>query len=188
MQTYHTRPMPGGWSKQHDIRKLVDSKAAFDFEIPLTELPGVPETLRGEPEPARVHARFERSQGWNVVDLKVAARVGLICQRCLRPLEWHVDAHSRIALLQSQEEAQDVPEDLEVFMAENGYTSVAALAGEELMLALPSVPLHGEAERCESDAAGVERVSAPVATPEAGATTRPFADLAALLKHGKDED
>jgi hypothetical protein len=40
--TYHTRPMPEGWSKPRDLAKLAERHALFEFEIPLGDLPGIP--------------------------------------------------------------------------------------------------------------------------------------------------
>ncbi|MFT3905707.1 MAG: YceD family protein [Steroidobacteraceae bacterium] len=171
--------------KQHDVRKLADTRARFEFDIPLADLPGLPDDLRAA-DAVQVHAQFGREQGWNVVDLQLSTCLQLTCQRCLQPLQWPVDARSRVALVESQEAANAVPEDLEVFLAEEGRCSLAALAGEELLLALPAVALHAEGQRCEAVAEESETVAADEdAAPEEG-TTRPFADLAALLKRGKE--
>ena len=66
-----------------------------------------------------------------------------------------------------------------------------ALVAEELLLALPIVPLHEDQRQCEQLAAGdaATPVAAAPDEPHAPAsteqtTTRPFADLRALLERG----
>jgi uncharacterized metal-binding protein YceD (DUF177 family) len=57
--------------------------------------------------------------------------------------------------------------------------SVAALAAEELLLALPIVPLHQGA-----DCGQAKDVQASAPTVQEQVTTRPFAQLRALLEQG----
>jgi uncharacterized metal-binding protein YceD (DUF177 family) len=63
------------------------------------------------------------------------------------------------------------------------------LAAEELLLALPVVPLHADSSACEAaagralEARSVAAASSPQSAGEQ-ATARPFADLRALLDGG----
>jgi uncharacterized protein len=173
-ENYHTRPMPGGWLKQQDVARLADAQAEFDALVPLAEL-SVPAEVTATPEPLHAQVRFGREQSLPVASVSVRGSVGLICQRCLQPMTQQVDASARLALIEREEEAVDVPEDLEIFLAPEGRVSVAALVSEELLLALPLAPRHGEDEDCEVGAV-VEEAS------EATETQRPFADLRELLK------
>jgi uncharacterized metal-binding protein YceD (DUF177 family) len=82
--------------------------------------------------------------------------------------------------------AARAPEELETFLAPDGHGSLAALAAEELLLALPIVPRHAEGE-CRLAADEVEGVQlAPPGTAAEGETQRPFADLRAMFERGKN--
>jgi uncharacterized protein len=172
--------MPGGWSRPREVRQLADSRAGFEFDIPVAELPGISAELSAA---APLHARLEfgREQGLSVARVALRATLGLTCQRCLQPLAFELDTDSQVALVASEAEAGTVPEAWETFLAADGMLRIPELVTEEVLLALPIVPLHAAAD-C---GASVPRVLEPAATGvEAPATTRPFADLKALLERG----
>lgn len=173
--------MPEGWSKSRDLAKLADTRAHFDLGIPLGDLPGVPAGYASADGPVRAWLQFGREQGLSIVQVRVAATLRGVCQRCLAELRLDVRADSRLAIVGSETQAERVPEELETFMAEEGHSSLAALVAEELLLALPLVPRHAPDEGCLAASVAQE-------PPEAGAaqeTQRPFADLKALLERGR---
>jgi len=165
--------MPGGWLKQQDVARLADAQAEFDARIPLGEL-SVPAEVSATPEPLHAQVRFGREQLLPVAIVTVRGSVGLVCQRCLQPMVQVVDTSARLALIEREDEAMDVPEDLEIFLAPEGRVSIAALVSEELLLALPLAPRHDDAQ-CGSSRAAED-------LPEVSDTQRPFADLRELLK------
>jgi uncharacterized protein len=171
--------MPGGWSRPRDVRQLADSRAEFEFDIPVAELPGIAADL---PAAASVHARlqFGREQGQHVARVALRGKLKLTCQRCMQPLAIELDADSHVVLAASEAEAEAVPEGWETYLAADGMLSIPALVAEEVLLALPIVPLHAAVD-CGAAQPGA---TAPVAAPEALAMTRPFADLKALLERG----
>jgi uncharacterized protein len=181
MPTYHTRPMPEGWSKPRELAKLADKRAQFAFEIPVGELPGIPEEFSLADGPAQVALQFGRERGLAVAHVRLHAVLTPQCQRCLSPMRLPVAADSRLALVESEAQAAAVPEEFETFLAADGHCTLAALAAEELLLALPIVPRHGPEERCMG--AGDAAVAEPAVPGEP--TQRPFADLRALL--GRDK-
>lgn len=170
--------MPGGWPKSRDVRQLTESRARFEFDIPVAELPGVSSELSAA-APLHVRLDFGREQGVGVVQVAVRGSLGATCQRCMRPLALQLDTDSRVALVTSEAEAAALPEAWETFLAADGVLDFPALIAEEVLLALPIVPLH-DAGACSA---------APPPPPggnaqEPAATTRPFADLKALLEGG----
>jgi uncharacterized metal-binding protein YceD (DUF177 family) len=109
------------------------------------------------------------------------------------PLE--VEAVSPVVLVESEREAEEAPAGLETFLAPDGRLSLEALVAEELLLAVPIVPLHDGGGTCgsmlgPSPAAAAARAAgaAPAAAAEGSATARPFADLRALLERGGKAD
>ena len=175
-----------GWTKARDLAKLAELKARFEYEIPLGDLPGIPEEFALSDEPVRVAFQFGRERALGVVEVKLQAVLRPICQRCLSALRLEISSGSRVVLVEDEAAAEAVPEPFETFLAPDGHGSLAALAAEELLLSLPLVPRHGPGERCV--AAGVGRDDGAVAAGEAPTqrpeTQRPFADLRALLERG----
>jgi uncharacterized protein len=178
--------MPGGASKLRDVRKLADTRSTLDLDIPVAELPGLPEELLSGDGYVHAQLQFGREQGYMVAQVALSGQLQLICQRCMAPMPLRIDSSSPVLLLESEAEAQGAPAEWETYLAAEGRLSPAALAAEELLLALPIVPLHVDALACaaHSAAQAVLRADAAAAAalPTGEATTRPFADLRALLE------
>jgi uncharacterized protein len=173
--------MPGGASKLRDVRKLSDARAILELEILLADLPGLPVELILTGGPLHVQVHFGHEQGFMVAEVALRGELVLACQRCMGPMQWHVDVKSTVLLIESEAEADGAPAEWETHLAADGRLSLAGLAAEELLLALPIVPLHADGGQCD------ETVAAKVAQPaaaEPGTTARPFADLRALLEQG----
>lgn len=183
--TYHTRPMPGGWSKPRELAKLADTRAEFEFAIPVGELPGIPAELSVADEPVRVVLRFARERGTAVANVEVHASLKPLCQRCLAPMKIEVASSSHLAVIEHESAADTVPGEMETFLAPDGRCDLAALAAEELLLALPIVPRHAPGEGCEAGAEAAVKLDAADAPAAERDTQRPFADLRALLERGK---
>lgn len=102
--------------------------------------------------------------------LAVSGSLRLVCQRCLKPLEFALASESSLLLLKPGaeplgDEEDDVPDAVEASETQD----VLVLVEDEAMLALPIAPRH---EHCESpEAAGKNQEPSP------------FAVLAQLKKH-----
>jgi uncharacterized protein len=186
--TYHTRPMPNGWSKPRDLAKLAEMRARFEFEIPLGDLPGIPAEFSLADGPVRVWLQFARERGVPVADVKVQAVLRPQCQRCMNEMRLAVASESHVAVVDSEAQAANVAEEMETFLAADGHGTLAALAAEELLLSLPLVPRHAAGEPCLEAVKGAVKVlpASPGATAASEETQRPFADLRALLDKGRN--
>jgi uncharacterized protein len=175
--TYDTRPMSADRSKLRDVSILADEGAVVPVEIPVRELSRLLPELAAESGVARGELRFGREQGHPAVDVSLEATLTLRCQRCMRPMEQHVVAQSRVCLLPDEQSASLVPPEVETMLAPDGRTSVADIVGEELMLALPLAPRHDDEAECDSEIAP----SAAVEPTLEDEPRRPFAALAQLM-------
>jgi DUF177 domain-containing protein len=166
------------WSQPLDVDRLALGETEIDFDVPLAELPRLRSRIAGVG--GRVHgsARFARRSGFAVVELVLAGKATLQCQRCMRPMEMILDSTTEVALILAEADAAEVPEDLEPVLAREGRTSIGELVEEELLLALPIVPLHEQLRECAVPA------SAPLLTGEEPehVTQRPFAGLGDLMR------
>jgi uncharacterized protein len=175
--TYYTRPMSSPWSKPLDVDRLSRCDAEIGFEVPLAELPRLRSRVAGVGGSVHGTARFGRRADAPTVELSLAGEATLQCQRCMQPMRLAIDSTASLALLGEEADAVAVPEELEPVLAPEGRISVGELVEEELLLALPIIPLHGQIDEC----------AVPPETPLVGeqpeqVTQRPFARLAELLK------
>jgi uncharacterized protein len=118
-------------------------------------------------------------QGNVTIELWVEAELPLICQRSLQPYLEPVKRHSLLAVVESFEEQEQLPEHYEPVMAEQSQVAMLDLVEDELLLALPQVPRAPDVpERYVSTDGESDRAADEPNEP----TRRPFEGLAGLLK------
>ena len=110
---------------------------------------------------------------------RIEAWVRLQCQRCLEAVEVLLESELRVAFVHGHEEAQRLPEEYDPFLLEDGLFDPADLIEDELILAVPQIPMHAEAVCGGAESAGGAEDGATNAI--AGADN-PFAVLAELKK------
>ena len=120
----------------------------------------------------RTPPRGSLPQTW--LRLTLSTRVVLTCQRCLGALDLAIDAERRFGFVEGEAEAAalDAESEDDVLALERTL-DLQSLAEDELLLALPLVPMH---DACEAPPVRSEGDEAEVA-PE-----HPFAALAALKR------
>jgi uncharacterized protein len=176
-------------TRTFDPRRLdVAAAAAAGAELagswPLSELARLAEGAAGQvDEPVAWTARFEQRReicaaprAW----LRLQARAGVAreCQRCLQPvlLSLNVDRAFAFAPTEDEAAAQDADSEDDVLVLSRQF-DLRELVEDELLLALPIVPMH-------------EHCSAPWLSAQPGeaaaddAPAHPFAALAALKGSG----
>jgi uncharacterized protein len=111
----------------------------------------------------------ENAEGHPSLVVEATGKLALRCQRCLEPLEVALDVASDLELATSEREIATADDGVDRVLATRSM-GVAALVEDEVILALPMVPMH---DRCEAGPTGDD-----------GARSSPFAALAALRKDG----
>ncbi len=179
VDTYYTRPMSPPWSQPLEVDRLSRGETEIDFEVPLAELPRLRSRIAGIGGSVRGTARFGRRSGFAVVELSLAGCATLQCQRCMQPMELALQSTTEVALILAEADAADVPDELEPVLARSGSISAGELVEEELLLALPIVPLHEQPGECAVAPA------APLLAEEVPehVRQRPFEGLGDLLRH-----
>jgi uncharacterized protein len=92
-----------------------------------------------------------------------------------------VETDTSIGLVATEADANRVPEEFEPVLAPEGRISVGELVEEELLLTLPIVPLHTDADGGATCVA-VDASQLETNAREEDKTQRPFEQLAELLK------
>lgn len=171
------------WSKPLDIDRLADGEADIDFAVPLAELPRLRSQLASVDGMVRGRVHFTRESGFVVADLTLSGAATLVCQKCLGTMTEPLESSVRVALISAEADANGVPEHLEPVLAPGGRTTVGDLVEEELLLALPIVPLHEQESDCAVSVGDPAEGGATELLQEPEQTTqRPFAQLDKLLK------
>jgi uncharacterized protein len=123
-----------------------------------------------------ITARFQFSQfdGLPAIDGELTAVVPATCQRCMKPTS--LELHERFQLVVVDAERPDEPGGYEPVVADATRLDLRWLAEEQVLLALPLVPMH------ESTACAQARDAA--AEEEQGVRHKPFQNLRDMLgKH-----
>ncbi|HEX8756017.1 MAG TPA: YceD family protein [Steroidobacteraceae bacterium] len=166
------------WSQPLDVDRLARGEAEIEFDVPLSELPRLKSRIAGIGGSVRGTARFGRQSGFAVAELLLAGTAMLQCQRCMQAMALPIASTTHVALILAEADAAEVPEELEPVLAREGRIGIGELIEEELLLALPIVPLHEELRECAVPPA------APLLAEEAPehVTQRPFEGLGELLR------
>ena len=125
------------------------------------------------------HEAVGESQTW--LHLAARARVWRDCQRCLQPvaLDLEIARAFRFVADEAVAEALDAQSEDDV-LALPRWLDLHELVEDELLLALPLVPMHRQCPKALPMAAGLEALE-----PAADAAPRPFAVLAGFKRGTK---
>jgi uncharacterized protein len=148
-----------------------DAKVAQRFRI--VDLPRLADSIVSPDSTADIAAQFHLIDGRCGITGQVTATLRMTCQRCLRPTDICVDDRFHVVLVESEAEMDELPDSQDSLIADAAQLNLAWLAEEQLLLAMPLVPLH--AENC-----GVQ--IEPSIGPDVEEKQTPFAQLRELMK------
>ena len=159
-----------------DAWRMVAARREFEGRIPLAAMTRLRDSLL-EPEG---DARYVLAFGTDALklpyaELHIEAELPLECQSSLQRFLLPVRLVQRLGLVRDEADEAALPPEYEALLVEaDGMLKPAELVEDELILALPVVPVAPDAE-------AVEREFAP--TVEETAQANPFAALAGLKKN-----
>lgn len=109
----------------------------------------------------------------------VATRIRQVCQRCLEPVELLLEKSLNLAVVHSDAEADELPNDLDPLLCGDDPLAVIDLVEDELLLTLPQEPKHTSGP-CSSR--HVWHSGEPAPETGAGKEAGPFAVLEQLKR------
>jgi len=123
--------------------KMVTARRRLQGRVPLSALPrlaGLLFDLQGE---VRFSLDFDRDAlGVAYVELEAETLLPLQCQRSLGRFEWPVNLRQRLGLIHDEADEAGLPPGYEPrLVPENGELRAADLVEDELILAIPVVPM-----------------------------------------------
>lgn len=172
--------MSPGIPEYVDPWRLADSAKLLSGQLAISRLP----RLAKEVEQADGEVAFELdfyvghrkacAKGW------VTASLILQCQRCMQPMTVTVETQLRVAFVLGPDEAEQLPEDLDpMLLDDDGKLHLFDLIEDELLLAMPQVSSHEEAD-CSLKLSSVSPEIPDKEKIIAEQSENPFAALAAF--------
>ncbi|MGH8215775.1 MAG: YceD family protein [Rhodanobacteraceae bacterium] len=164
-----------------DAERMVAGRRFFEGTLPVAELPRLAEALADDHGNIDYRLDFEQGElGGPQLHLRLRAGLMLECQRTLEPFEWPAAVDARLGLLADEDEAAALPADCDPLLLEGGTLSPRRVIEDELLLALPLVPVKPDSEALRGE------WSAPAEGPQDAVleepVTHPFAELRDMLK------
>jgi uncharacterized protein len=181
--------MPPARSLELDIDRLPAHGETRSVTLLQAEMPRFAAGLTAAAGRVEASIGFDRFESTPLLEVRAKTVAELVCQRCLQPLRLPLCSESRVGLVTSIEQADRLPADVEPVWVEGRKVDLGELVEEELLLALPLVPVH---ERDDPQCRAVDAIAAAEqgAAPEDDGDTpdvvqKPFAELGELLKRRK---
>lgn len=159
-----------------DAWRMVAARRCFAGQVPLSEMTRLQGLVADTEGQCRYALEFGRDDQMQVayVELTVDTALPLVCQRSLQRFLLPVSLKQRLGLIRDEAEESALPPEYEALLVpEDGNLRPLELVEDELVLAVPLVPVSPGSEAVEKDWS---------ATEEELSKANPFAALAALKK------
>ncbi|MEZ5543911.1 MAG: YceD family protein [Lysobacteraceae bacterium] len=126
-----------------DAWRTVASRRIHAGTLPLSAMPRLVGLLADAQGECSFELAFERDPfGVAGVSLKVKTRLPLVCQRTLARFELPVEVDQRLGLVSDERDEAALPPEYEaVLVPEDGMLDPSSLIEDELILAVPVVPI-----------------------------------------------
>jgi uncharacterized protein len=157
---------------------MVTARRSFEGVLPLSGFSRLAQSLTDTEGDVRFELEFGRDAlNLAFVEVRAGASLPLLCQRSLERYLQPVDVVQRLGLITEEAQQSALPEEMEpLLLDEHGQLRVIDLIEDELILALPVVPINPDAPEIEAEWAEDDVVDE---------TPNPFAALAALKDRNK---
>jgi len=162
-----------------DAWREVRARRSFQGQLPVSALRRLGEVVASPEGDVTYELDFGRDE-LNVAYVAVRARATLmlVCQRSLEPFALPVEVDTRLGLIVEEREEASLPPGYEPLLLEqDGKLDPLATIEDELLLALPLVPVNPDYELPE-DTTGPDEDE----VPPSETTENPFAALRELMK------
>lgn len=176
---YYTRLMSEHLPEYIDVMRLARQGRAVSGSYPVSSMRRLQGYLSGPQGSVALVLQFGIDENrLAVMRGEIRADLGLLCQRCMEPMQYHVEVPVELALVESEERAGRIPDNYEPLILTEEPSSLLEIVEDELILSLPIVAMH-EAQQCAASAL-LRSADADTGEPE---RENPFAVLSELKKH-----
>ena len=134
-----------------DARKMAQQGALISGELDVASLPRLAQAAASNEGKINVDLDFHRDeQNFRVIGGQIEAKVSVLCQRCLDPMQISISGKPSLAIVWSDDQAQALPKYLEPVLQGEDLISLWQIIEDELLLLLPMINFHSESE-CKAD-------------------------------------
>ncbi|MEO8810240.1 MAG: YceD family protein [Rhodanobacter sp.] len=163
-----------------DAWRMVSARRSFEGTLAIASLRRLSEALASTDGVVTFELDFGRdSLGTNYVDVHASAPLTLMCQRTLEPFVLPVALETRLGLISEEHDEAALPPEYEpLLVAANGRLNPADVIEDELLLALPLVPVDPDSSLPDE----VTSQDPPDVSDGEGRSENPFAVLRELKK------
>ena len=169
--------------REAELRTWASRGIEVEGDVLVTRMPRLQSVVVGGEQPAHASLRCRKDEQHRyIVDVKVQMTVELECQRCLSHCELELATQSSLCVLWNEDSIEELPSGYDPLVA-GDVSDLYALVEEELLLALPAVPMHDPGD-CQDVSRGFGDLTMDVVEEKES----PFAALGALLKTPEAED
>ena len=177
-----------------EVDELASRRATLESEVTPDRMPRLSalglegitgRIVRFSPEPIRCRLEFRRGVGGAPrLCIGIRATVILRCQRCLEPFEYRIDTRSHFRIARREEDMQADSSASEALLCPEGRLMLQGMVEDEILLALPDIPRHGEGSRPGGEICQVPMLAAadPGASNSENSARSPFAALDSLIE------
>ena len=153
------RLMQAGLPQSIDPAHFADTGESISGDLSIKGMERIEELLSDKEARVSFRLEFERDARQRInIRGDFCSTLGMLCQRCLQPVQVDVEHKIATVLITDEAEAATLPKNREGFLLRGKRLALSALIEEELLLALPLAPTH-ESASCHfvaTDKAGHE--------------------------------
>ncbi len=171
--------------KTVDPYRLAEHNTVMEGEIPIHKLRRFSESILGASEQERCQVRlsfYMDDMRRRIVSGELKTSVVLECQRCMTPMDAEITSSFTLGLVTSDEQARQLPRELEPFLTDDFSADLWMLVEDELLLVLPPFPLHDRSECPAREQLEAFEAGESEPEPEDQQRENPFSVLANLKK------
>ena len=180
---YYARPMSDRLPVQIDPIRLAQQGRSFVGRIPLSRLDRLVGMLVSDQGEIEVSLDFYKdARGRHCLNGGLRGELKLECQRCLQAMSLPIDNRFELVLVESEAEADCLAEEDEIFIVESTPILLTDMIEDELMLSLPQVAMHEEAD-CEVTLSTEEETQFEEVEQQGDEKPNPFAVLTELKRN-----
>jgi uncharacterized protein len=132
-----------------DLYATAEAGREYSGHVELASLERVLPLLVSDEGSLEVRLKLgKREDGTRYLEGSISGSVRQRCDRCLEPMIQPIELEFRLGLVHGQEEAAALGDDFEPLMLTGEPTRIANVVTDEVLLALPIVPVHADLTEC----------------------------------------
>ncbi|MFQ5642366.1 MAG: YceD family protein [Thiogranum sp.] len=130
---------------------LADAGRSFRGEVPVSELMRLGPSLSSTDGALRAELEFRRDERRiRILAGHIEGSVELVCQRCLKALRFPLEIDFRLGIVADNDEIDRLPDGYEPILATGEPLRTFDVIEDEVLLAIPLIPLHEGVDSCDS--------------------------------------